>query len=87
MGKPILYHRIKITMTIKKIIQEALSLPIEERALIADSLLRSLNMPNTYIDARWTEVAKRRLQELRSGKVKPIPGDEVFEKALKRFPK
>jgi putative addiction module component (TIGR02574 family) len=74
-------------MMTKKIIQEALSLPIEERALIADSLLRSLNMPNTDIDARWTEVAKRRLQELRSGKVKPIPGDEVFEKAIKRFSK
>jgi putative addiction module component (TIGR02574 family) len=87
MGKPVLYHRIKVTMTTKKIIQEALFLPIEERALIADSLLRSLNMPNTDIDARWTEVAKRRLQELRSEKVKPIPGDEVFEKALKRFSK
>lgn len=74
-------------MTIRKIIEEALSLPIEERALIADSLLRSLNMPNTAIDAKWTEVAKRRLQELRSGKVKPIPGDDVFEKALKRFAK
>jgi putative addiction module component (TIGR02574 family) len=72
-------------MTIRKIIEEALSLPIEERALIADSLLRSLNMPNTAIDAKWTEVAKRRLQELRSAKVKPIPGDDVFEKALKRF--
>jgi len=74
-------------MTIRKIIEEALSLPMEERALIADSLLRSLNMPNTAIDAKWTEVAKRRLQELRSGKVKPIPGDDVFEKALKRFAK
>jgi putative addiction module component (TIGR02574 family) len=74
-------------MTTKKIIEVALSLPIEERALIADSLLRSLNMPNTDIDAKWTQVAKRRLQELRSGKVKPIPGDEVFDKALGRFAK
>jgi hypothetical protein len=74
-------------MTTKKIIEEALSLPIEERALIADSLLRSLNMPNADIDAKWTEVAKRRLLELRSGKVKPIPGDVVFDRALKRFTK
>jgi putative addiction module component (TIGR02574 family) len=72
-------------MTTKKILEEALSLPVEERALIADSLLRSLNMPDSGIDAKWTEVAKRRLQELRSGKVKPIPGEEVFDKALKRF--
>jgi hypothetical protein len=72
-------------MTTKKIIEEALSLPVEERALIADSLLRSLNMPDTGIDAKWTEVAKRRLQELRSGEVKPVPGDVVFDRALKRF--
>jgi len=74
-------------MTTKKLIEEALSLPIEERALIADSLLRSLNVPNDAIDANWTEVAKRRLQELRSGKVKPIPGDEVFSEVLGRFAK
>jgi len=74
-------------MTTKKLIEEALSLPVEERANIADSLLRSLNMPNTGIDEKWTEVARKRLQELRSGKVRPIPGDEVFDKALKRFAK
>jgi putative addiction module component (TIGR02574 family) len=72
-------------MTTKKIIEEALSLPVEERALLADSLLRSLNMPDAGIDAKWTEVAKRRLQDLRSGKVKPVPGDVVFDRALKRF--
>ncbi len=71
----------------RELIEEALSLPVEERALIADSLLRSLNMPDTTIDAKWTEVARRRLQELRSGKVKPIPGDEVFAKVLERLTK
>jgi putative addiction module component (TIGR02574 family) len=72
-------------MTTKKILEEALSLPVEERALIADSLLRSLNMPDSSTDAEWTKVAKRRLQELRSGKVKPVPGEEVFDRALKRL--
>jgi putative addiction module component (TIGR02574 family) len=69
----------------KKLIEEALLLPIEERALIADSLLRSLNMPDATVDAKWAEVARRRLQELRSGIIKPIPGDEVFSEILKRF--
>ncbi len=72
-------------MTTRELIEQALSLPVEERALIADSLLRSLNAPDTTIDAKWAEVAKRRLQELRSGKVKPIPGDEVFSEVLERF--
>lgn len=72
-------------MTTKRIIEEALSLPVEERALIADSLLRSLNMPSADIDAKWTETAKRRLEELRSGRVELVPGDVVFDKVIDRF--
>lgn len=69
----------------KKIIDEALSLPVEERAYIADSLLKSLNRPDPEIDKKWIEVSKRRLEEIRTGKVKSIPGDEVFAKIQKRF--
>ncbi|OGP55671.1 MAG: addiction module protein [Deltaproteobacteria bacterium RBG_13_52_11] len=71
----------------KKLIDEALSLPVEERVHLANSLLESLNMPNPAIDKKWAEVAKRRLGELRSGKVKPIPGNEVFDRVHERFPK
>jgi hypothetical protein len=74
-------------MSTKKIIEEALALPVEERALIADSLLRSLNAPDPGTDAKWIEVAKRRLQELRLKNVAPVPGDTVFDRALKRLAK
>ncbi len=72
-------------MNTKKIIDEAVSLPVEERALIVDSLLRSLNPPESEIDKKWAAIAKRRLAELRSGSVKTVPGEEVFEKIWKRF--
>ena len=72
---------------IKEIIQEAESLPVEERATVIDSLLRSLNPPSMEIDREWVKVAKRRLAELRSGAVKPIPGNEVFAKIRERFEK
>jgi putative addiction module component (TIGR02574 family) len=68
-----------------EIIHEAESLPVEERAVVVDSLLRSLNPPDPEIDMKWAAVAKRRLEELRSGRVKPIPGDEVFARIRKRF--
>jgi len=71
--------------TTKQIIEEAESLPIEERAEVADSILRTLNAPDADIDKKWTDVARKRLQELRSGDVKPRPGKEVFDKIWKRF--
>lgn len=69
----------------KQIIKEAESLPVEERAVIIDRLLRSLNTPSHEIDLLWIDTAKHRLSELRSGKVKSIPGDQVFAKVKKYF--
>ena len=69
----------------KEIIEEVASLPVDERAMVADSILRSLNAPDPEIDAKWAQVAQRRLAELRAGAVKPVPGDQVFGKIWKRF--
>ena len=74
-------------MTMKELIKEVASLPVEERAMVADSILRTLNPPDAEIDRKWMQVAQRRLAELRSGKVKPIPGEEVFARVWKRFEK
>ena len=71
----------------KEFIEESESLPIEERAVVIDSLLRSMNPSSAEIDREWVKVAKRRLAELRSGAVKPIPGNEVFAKVRERFEK
>ena len=68
-----------------EIIHEAESLPVEERTRVVDSLLRSLNPPDPEIDRKWAALAKRRLGELRSGRVKAVPGEEVFAKIRKRF--
>ena len=69
----------------KEIIQEATSLPVEERAMVIDSLLRSLNATDAGIDRQWVVVAKRRLAELRSGRVQAVPGNEVFSRLKVNF--
>ena len=69
----------------KEIIQEAATLPVEERAIVVDSLLRTLNPPDAEIDKAWVRIAQRRLADLRSGRVKPVPGDQVFTKVRERF--
>ena len=72
-------------MPMKDLIAEAISLPVEERAILADTILKSLNPPDSDMDRRWAAVARRRLAELRSGQVEAVPGDEVFMKIWKRF--
>jgi hypothetical protein len=72
-------------MTTKELIDEALSLPVDQRALIADTIIRSLNAPDPDIDQMWSPVALRRRDELRSGTAKAIPGDEVFTCIRKRY--
>ena len=70
---------------IKEIIEEATALPVEERAIVVESLLRTLNTPVPEIDKAWVAVAKRRLVELRSGRVRAIPGERVFDRIRGRF--
>ncbi len=72
---------------VDEIIKEAELLPVEEITVVVDSLLRTLNPPNPEIDRKWAEVAKRRLEELRPDRVKPVPGDQVFARVRERFGK
>lgn len=72
-------------MNTKELIDEAISLPIEKRVLVVDSLLQSLNQPESEIDKKWNEVAQKRLMEMKSGKIEPIPGEQVFKKIWDKF--
>jgi len=72
-------------MSTKKIIAEAVALPVEERAIIVDCLLKSLNSTAEELDECWASEAKRRLAELRSGEAEAIPGEAVFSRLWKRY--
>jgi len=74
-------------MKTKDLIAEATSLPIDERALLIDTLLKSINAPEITIDREWVKIAKKRLAELLSGTVKSIPGKIVFDKIRRKFSK
>lgn len=63
---------------------EAVLLPVEIRAQLVDKLLRSLHPVQKETDELWAAEAERRVEEIKSGKVKTIPGDEVFKKILGR---
>jgi putative addiction module component (TIGR02574 family) len=66
-------------MTVEQIADEALSLPSEARALLADRLVESLD-PSEDGNVRqlWVTEALRRRDDVRSGRVKTIPSDEAL---------
>ena len=72
-------------MNTQELITEVISLPVEDRVLIANYLLRSFNHGEPAIEKIWAEEAQRRLEELRSGMVQAIAGDVVLNNLRKRF--
>ena len=68
----------------KELFDEAVSLPVEIRTQLVDKLLRSLHPTRKEIDELWVEEAEKRVEEIKSGKIKTIPGKEVFKKILGR---
>ena len=64
-----------MSLTIEQIAEEALSLPSEARALLADRLVESLDpLEDGYIRQLWVAEARARRDNVRTGLVKTIPG-------------
>jgi putative addiction module component (TIGR02574 family) len=73
-------------MRIEEIADEALGLPIEARALLADRLVESLDpAEDGYLHDLWVKEAHRRLTEFHSGVVSPIPGEEAIAKLRQKY--
>ena len=73
------------SMKTDDLILEIQSLPVEERARVADSVLRSLNQTVSEVDQKWTRLATKRLQDIQTGSVKPVAADVVFNEIWHRF--
>ena len=67
------------------LILEIQSLPVEERARVADSVLKSLNQTASDVDEKWTSLAKKRWQDIRTGSVQSVAADVVFDEIWHRF--
>ena len=74
-------------MTLAQLTTEALALPAEERTLLVDRLTESLETTEEAgrIERLWIEECERRIADLRSGKTKAIPAEEVFAEIRARF--
>jgi putative addiction module component (TIGR02574 family) len=67
-----------MTQEVSELLKKALALPPEARAALAGSLLESLDdAVDASAEEEWNEEIARRIQELDSAKVKPIPWAEA----------
>jgi hypothetical protein len=68
-----------MSMTMEQVAEEALALPSEARALLADRLAESLEpAEDQNVRQLWVTEARRRQEDVRSGRVKTIPRDEAL---------
>ena len=66
-------------MTLDQLTEQAMKLPIESRAQLAEQLVQSLD--DDAVQKAWTIEAIRRRDEVRSGQVQPISGEQVQAEA------
>ena len=61
---------------------EIMKLNLDARARLAEKLILSLDAPSDEENLRlWVAQAERRLRDLREGRAKEIPAEEVFRRA------
>jgi putative addiction module component (TIGR02574 family) len=74
-------------MSTEEFIFEAVSLPVDIRLQVVERLLQSLNPTQKDMDEIWAIEAERRVQEIDTGKVRLVPGEDVFKKIRDRLSK
>ena len=75
-----------MTTLVDELSQRARALSPEDRARLADELLASLDedsSPDT--EQAWEQEIGRRVEEIRSGKAKLIPADQVFAETARIY--
>jgi putative addiction module component (TIGR02574 family) len=78
-----------MTTLVEELSQRARKLSAEDRARLADDLLASLEaepmQPQAEVDAAWAQEVSRRADEVRSGRAKTVPADEVYAETRRLY--
>jgi len=78
----------QMTPQVSEVLEKALTLSTQDRGLLIDRLIESLDEgpAEEGVEEAWAEEIKRRVDDIRSGKVKMIPGEQVLRELAKEFP-
>ena len=77
----------QLTPRVSELLEKALTLSIEERRLLVDRLGETLDDDSLEegVEAAWDQDIKRRVEDIRSGRAKTIPGKQVRERLNDRL--
>jgi putative addiction module component (TIGR02574 family) len=66
-----------MTENVRELHERVLGLPPDERAALLELLLASLE-PKSAAQRAWAQLASRRREDVRSGRVNMVPGEEAL---------
>jgi putative addiction module component (TIGR02574 family) len=70
----------------ENVIRQALQLPREARAFLAERLLESLDFEGPFeVSSEWKQEIARRCREIDEGTVESIPGEDVLKETAKEL--
>ena len=77
----------QMTPQVSEVLDKALKLSTQDRGLLIDRLIQSLDegAAEEGVEEAWAEEIKRRVDDIRSGKTKMIPGEEVRRRLAARL--
>lgn len=73
-----------MTTPVRDLAAEVLDLPVEDRARMLELLIASFE-PRSSAQKAWMNLALRRREEARSGRVAMVPGDEALARVRARI--
>ena len=80
------FYRDGMNKDTRKLEKQAQELSTKERAQLAMALIESLDQGcDEDVEEIWLDEAERRLDEYRTGRIKAIPANEVFERIEKKL--
>ncbi len=77
----------QMTPEVSEVIEKALALSTQDRSLVIDRLIASLDEgpAEEGVEDAWAEEIKRRVDDIQSGRAKMMPGEEVRRRLAARL--
>lgn len=76
-----------VTNAAETLLEQALTLPVEDRALLASGLLASLDsesLPEAEVERVWSAETERRAMQLKSGEAELVTWEHVLQRVDER---